>query len=215
MEELLKHKIFIMEKTRREALFTCAMSEFTKSGYKKASTNAIVSNAGISKGLLFHYFGTKNDLYIFLFKYANHIIMTEYYNRIDFATIDVFDRLKSMILLKLDLTDKYPAVFEFISSAYFEKDSVVSGRIAQDVTALYTDATHNIFDNIDRSMFKPSIDTQKAIDIMMFTLKGYSNAQISSKSTMDEYKKEYQRYISEVDGYLSVLRQAFYKEEHQ
>ena len=64
MEELRKHKIFTMEDTKRDALLTAAMSKFAKNGYKKTTTDEIILEAEISKGLLFHYFGTKKDLYI-------------------------------------------------------------------------------------------------------------------------------------------------------
>ena len=212
MEHLSDHKIFTMDAIRREALFISAMTEFAKNGYRKASTDAIVVGAGISKGLLFHYFGTKMDFYIYLFEYANSVIMAEYYNKVDMDTRDILARLRSMILLKLELTDKYPALFEFISSAYFEKDPVAAHRIDEDVTRLYTEARRNILDNIDRSLFKPDLDTPKAIDIIMFTLQGYSEAQVSQGKTMSDYEKEGQRYIREVDEYLAVLRQAFYKE---
>ena len=215
MENLRNHKIFVLEEVRREALFTAAMAEFANNGYKKASTDAIVDRAGISKGLLFHYFGTKRDFYVFLFEYANRVIMTEYYDKINMETTDILSRLKSMILLKLELTDKYPTVFEFISSAYYEKDPGVSGLVSKDVAELYTDASRNLLENIDCSLFKPNINIQRAIDIILFTLRGYSEAQTSPERTMADYKKEHQRYVREVDEYLVVLRQAFYKGEQE
>ncbi|MBC7338085.1 MAG: helix-turn-helix transcriptional regulator, partial [Clostridia bacterium] len=49
---------------RREKLLEAAIREFAEKGYGGASTNAIVREAGISKGLLFHYFGSKKDLFL-------------------------------------------------------------------------------------------------------------------------------------------------------
>ncbi|MEY8001337.1 TetR/AcrR family transcriptional regulator, partial [Clostridium sp. Mt-5] len=48
-----------MEDTKRDALLTVAMSKFANNGYKKTTTDEIILEAEISKGLLFHYFGTK------------------------------------------------------------------------------------------------------------------------------------------------------------
>ena len=41
-----------------------AREEFARVGYRSASTNRVVSAAGVSKGLLFSYFGTKQELYL-------------------------------------------------------------------------------------------------------------------------------------------------------
>lgn len=53
------------EKTKitREKILTAAMNEFGSRGYYAASINA-VCNAGINKGLIYHNFKTKDDLYL-------------------------------------------------------------------------------------------------------------------------------------------------------
>src|SRR5471030_409846 len=115
-----------MESTKRDLLLTVAMSKFAKNGYKKTTTDEIVSEAEISKGLLFHYFGTKKDLYIFLFEYANTTIMQDFYEQIDMKERDILERLRNMFLLKLELTNKYPAIFDFVAAAFYEQDSAVA-----------------------------------------------------------------------------------------
>ncbi len=50
-----------VETEKRQRIINAAIDEFMK-GYCKANTDIIVNNAGISKGLLFHYFGTKKKL---------------------------------------------------------------------------------------------------------------------------------------------------------
>lgn len=212
MEELTKHKIFTMEQIKRDTLFTVAMSKFAKNGYKKTSTDEIISEAEISKGLLFHYFGTKKDLYIFLFEYASTTIMQDFYMQIDRSERDILKRLRNMFLLKLELTNKYPAIFDFVGSAYFEKDPAVAAKVNKYSEQLYFDAQKEILKDIDSSLFKENFDIQKAIDIIIFTLRGYSEAQVSSEKHIEDYRKEHERYIRDIDEYIEVLRTAFYKE---
>lgn len=47
-----------------------ALIEFSKEGYAMASTNRIVKKAGVSKGSLFNYFGSKEELYLLLMSEA-------------------------------------------------------------------------------------------------------------------------------------------------
>jgi len=212
VEELIKHKIFTMENTKRDLLLTVAMRKFAKNGYKKTTTDEIISQAEISKGLLFHYFGTKKDLYIFLFEYANTTIMHDFYEQIDMKERDILKRLRNMFLLKLELTNKYPAIFDFVASAFYEKDSAVATQINKYTHQLYFDVQKEMFKDIDLSLFKGDFDVQKAIDIIIFTLRGYSEAQASPEKHIEDYSKEHGQYIRDIDEYISVLRTVFYKE---
>ena len=202
-----------MEATKRDTLFTVAMSKFAKSGYKKTTTDEIIMAAEISKGLLFHYFGTKKDLYIFLFEYANLIIMEDFHAQINMKERDILERLRNMFLLKLELTNKYPAIFDFVASAFYEKDPVVATKINEYTNRLYVDVQNEMFKDIDSSLFKANLDVQKAINIIIYTLRGYSEAQASPEKRVDDYSKEHKRYIREIDEYITMLRTAFYKEE--
>ncbi|QHQ61591.1 TetR family transcriptional regulator [Anaerocolumna sedimenticola] len=212
MEDLAKHKIFTMEETKREALLAAAMSKFAKNGYKKTTTDEIIAEAEISKGLLFHYFGTKKDLYVFLFKYAYKIIMDDYYAQLDLKQRDVLKRLREMFLLKLKLTNKYPAILDFAASAYYEKDPAVSTEMNEYSNLLYFDARKELFKDIDYSLFKPGADIEKTLNVIVFTLRGYSESQASPEKRSNDYSKEQERYIKEIDEYIAVLRYAFYKE---
>ncbi len=213
MKDLSKHKIFTMEETKRDTLLTAAMSQFAKNGYKKATTDEIILEAGISKGLLFHYFGTKKDLYIFLFEYAGAIIMREYYAKIDMEQSDILERLRKVFLIKFELVNKYPSIFDFVASGYFEKDPAVASKINEYTNLLYFDARKEILKGIDLSLFKADIDTDKAVNIIIFTLRGYSESQTLPEKRIEDYSKEQERYISEIDGYIKMLRTAFYEEK--
>ena len=48
----------------REKIIRAAFKEFGEHGYEGASTNQICLAAGISKGLLYHYFGSKEKLFL-------------------------------------------------------------------------------------------------------------------------------------------------------
>lgn len=70
-----KIKIFMFEKRykeaferasdeRKEKILEVGINEFASKGYEKANINIIAKNAGISIGLMYKYFSTKEDLFI-------------------------------------------------------------------------------------------------------------------------------------------------------
>jgi len=83
----------------KEKIINVALEEFALNGYKAASTNAICKNAKVSKGLLYHYYESKEVLYL---NVLQHVI----------------DQFKGHITIDIDENDKKGT--EHISE-YFNK----------------------------------------------------------------------------------------------
>jgi AcrR family transcriptional regulator len=49
---------------RREQILACAMKLFGERPYAAVSTTELAAQAGVARGLINHYFGTKRDLYL-------------------------------------------------------------------------------------------------------------------------------------------------------
>ena len=70
-------KFFDVKKEKQDAIINACLKVFAENGYKKASTDVIVKTAGISKGLLFHYFESKKGAYEFIYDYSVKYMMLE------------------------------------------------------------------------------------------------------------------------------------------
>ena len=55
----MNEKFFDLKKEKQDRMINAALKAFALSGYRHASTDDIVREAAISKGLLFHYFESK------------------------------------------------------------------------------------------------------------------------------------------------------------
>ena len=55
---------------KREFILLTGMKEFSQKSYKDVSTDCITKMCGISKGILFHYFGSKKDFYFYCLEKA-------------------------------------------------------------------------------------------------------------------------------------------------
>jgi len=209
-EELEAHKIMAMEPEKRERVINAAMREFSK-GYKSACTDTIVKEAGISKGLLFHYFGTKDGLYNFILKNACEMIYNEYLVLIDIEQMDLIEKVWQMTLLKMDLSYKHPALFDFLAKAYSELQENPNDEFAVYFNKTRSIAVEKALADIDTSLFKDGIDAKKAANIILWTLNGYSTSQLVTDMRMEDYQKEYDRYLKELKEYIDILRKTLYK----
>lgn len=57
-----------LSEEKQELILKVCIEEFAKNGYDHTSTDVLTSKAGISKGILFHYFKSKKNLYLYIVK---------------------------------------------------------------------------------------------------------------------------------------------------
>ena len=196
--------------SKRTAILNAAMDEFTN-GYEKASTDAIVKSAGVSKGLLFHYFGSKKELFLYAYEYAMQTVIAEFYDLINLNNRDILDRLKQILLLKMDLMHKHPKIFDFISRASFPDHEEVTENIKAFQNKLMNEVTPQVFYDIDRSLFREDIDVDTAISVIVFTMRNYALDEANPAKSTTDYCADYDRYLQDLERYIKLFRTSFYK----
>jgi AcrR family transcriptional regulator len=202
-------KFLKLEPEKRERILNAAISEFAQKGFKNASTNEIVKEAEISKGLIFHYFKNKKQLYLFLYDYLIEILKEEYFQALWLDEKDFLKKMRMASLTKLELFRKYPLIFKFFLTAYSETDIEVRNEIADRNQKLIELNIPRVYDNIDLSNVKDGIDHQKAINLIIWSLEGYANSKVAEFKTMGE--KEFSDMVIELTTYLEILKQCFFK----
>jgi len=202
-------KFMNLEPEKRERILNAAINEFAKKGFKNASTNEIVKEAGISKGLIFHYFKNKKQLYLFLYDYLMEIMEEEYFNKPWLDEKDFLEKMRMASLTKLELFRKYPLIFKFFLTAYSETDDEVRNELADRNQKVMESNLPRVYDNIDLSNVRDGVDPQKAINLIIWALEGYANSKIPEFKTMGE--NEFSDMVTELASYLEILKQCFFK----
>lgn len=64
---------------KKNRIIKSALKEFAVKGYEEASTNNIVKEAGISKGMIFHYFENKKNLYLYILDYCAELYFQKHF----------------------------------------------------------------------------------------------------------------------------------------
>jgi AcrR family transcriptional regulator len=113
-------------------IISACLVEFSKYGYEKANTNRISELAGVSKGLIFHYFGSKQSLYL---KAVEKCVLdlTSLFENIAVTDPSFNDLLAYYIRLKINFFRDNPMHFKIISDAFFSPPP----GLKEDISALY------------------------------------------------------------------------------
>ncbi|CAM3827823.1 TetR/AcrR family transcriptional regulator [Mesobacillus zeae] len=204
-------KFFSIDSEKQERIIGAAVKEFALKGYEKASTNVIVKEAGIAKGLLFHYFNNKKDLYLFLYDRFSDILIAEFYGKIDWEETDLLRKLRQVTLLKFELMKKHPALFDFLRVAYEEKAADIRPSLEERNQGMTAEAYGCLFEHIDPSLFKEGIDMMAAVNMTVWTMEGLGQTlQVKMKDVSVE-EIDQAAVLKEMDVYLELLRFAMYK----
>lgn len=103
-----------LEEDKRNEIVAGCLAEFANHGYTNASTNRIVSNIGISKGSLFQYFSSKEDLYYYLVEYASNKILQELKKNITEYPPGLFERIKLLSMQEMEMFREHPLYYRFL-----------------------------------------------------------------------------------------------------
>lgn len=193
---------------KKQKIIDAAIEEFALNGYRNGSTNEIVKKAGISKGILFHYFENKKNLYLYILDYSIDYY-SEFFNDYirDIDKDDIFEIIKDINLKKLELFSDSPIMYEFITKAFVSYPEELEEDIKKRYLEVFNESFGKIISKLNMNKFREGIDKSKALEVIMFTLDGLTNKYIK------EYKRKEDKIIGDVnelmnifDEYLEILK---------
>ena len=205
----LNPKFFRLPPERQDLIRNSAMLEFGDNTFKKTSADSIAKRAGVSKGLLFHYFKDKRELYLYLFHYALEVCIKKYMMiTYDFGETDFFLALEMGQKVKMDMVRRCPGLFRFVMRAYYERDSLLSPHLRKGLNSLLESTSRDFLARMDLYKFKEDIDPWEVIRLLTLTAEGMMAR--TGADTAEEIETLFQEYKK----YADMLKRQFYKEEY-
>ena len=198
-----------MEEEKRLNLINSAMKEFGSNSYEKASTNMIVKEAGISKGLLYHYFDSKEALYDYLIVFTINSMGKAIVDSVEWDDGDLINRMQRVVEIKLGILEQYPYMLDFGKIMYDPKSLEEMKKLVEKyLPEIYFKVYSH---NIDYSLFKDGIDVARVAKMVQFFLDGFSEELLKKYKTSISSTQEFKDEIAELTIYLDMYKEAFYK----
>ena len=193
-------KFFDLKKEKQDRMINAALKVFALHGYRHASTDDIVREASVSKGLLFHYFESKLGVYTFIYDYSVRYMTLELRSTIDQKERDLFEVMKQIECAKMHAMRAYPYMQQFLNQSMWEDVSEALVAIEERKNALL-DTYEVIYNQVDFSLLPAGADGQKIRKMMEFTVKGLMAERFQSASFQPEMLYE------ETAGYFNMMKQ--------
>lgn len=190
-------KFFDLKKEKQDRMINAALKVFALQGYRHASTDDIVREAGISKGLLFHYFGSKIGVYTFVYDYSVRYMKLEL-SSVPSAESDLFAVVRQVEFARTRAMKGYPYMQQFLNRSMSEDVSEALLAIEEkrdNLQAFY----ESLYSRIDYTGFPPKVDGNKLLNMIDYTIKGLMTERFLDASFHPEM------LYDEICDYLTML----------
>lgn len=206
-------KFLNLEAEKRERIFNVAIDEFAKKGYRNASTNEIVKNAGISKGSLFHYFGSKKELLLSVYDYTIDHLRDEIYRILSNLGPDIIGRLREISLSKIELFRRNPGMYDFMMRIMSDDSPEIEQQLQSRNKSLMDEGYKRLFENLDTDVYKDGLDQKRVTEMIIWVIDGFGNRALEKLRNDPAYRAGFDmdNMMAELDTYLKLLKKVFYQ----
>lgn len=200
---------------KKEKLLRALYKEYANNGYKNASTNVIVKEAGISKGSLFNYVGNKTEQYCYLIEDALHMFQDKLSNYMNEGQVpeDYFDRLLYRSNMKIRLSLEYPLEYKLLFDAYLEDSEEIKAFMASQYAVFSKMTLAQGKDVLDPQVLKNPQDRDKVVEMVFHLIAGYSEnfLRTHQKIQKEDVADILRKMTTDLQTYFDVIKKGFFK----
>jgi len=200
----MNSKFFDLKKEKQDRMINAALKVFAIQGYRHGSTDDIVREAAVSKGLLFHYFDSKLGVYHFVYDYSVRYMNLEMRSTVNPREKDLFEVMKQMECARMHAMRGYPYMQQFLNRSMSE-DSYEALLSIEEKRNSLEETCAAAAGQIDYSVLPAGVDGEKLRKMLDFTIKGLMTERFQDASFQPEMLYE------EICDYLDMMRRIVYR----
>lgn len=194
----MNEKFFDLKKEKQDRMINAALKVFAENGFRRASTDEMVKEAGISKGLLFHYFVSKAGLYGFVYDYSVKYIMMEMTSSVNSMETDYFKLCRQIQRARAEAMKNFPYMQMFLLRAARE-DAQEAVEATRESAETLLEAYDNIYNRVE---FKEAagVSWERIAKIVEYTLNGLLSDMVQETGFKpDAWYQEAVSYLQELE----------------
>ena len=203
-------RFFELSADKQWLIINAAIDEFARCGYTNASTNRIVAACGISKGSLFKYFDSKEELYFFLLDTVMGEMLRDMESGLGALSTELFQRIIDYSCLEIAWYIQNPVKGRLVIGAAAETDSAIQRKTAERYGITGDNIYYSLLDGIDESALGQS--KEKTADMLKWVLEGFNRQFLAradiGTAPLEQLREEYLRELSEC---IKILKKGFLK----
>jgi AcrR family transcriptional regulator len=196
---------------KRARIIAACVKEFGEKGYEGSALDRIVAEAGISKGGLYEYIESKEDLFLFIVGLTYDELYDYLEQRIRKDAIalpqDIVKRMRIVAEIAVDFYIHHPHYIEIIVGTNHLPDAA----LAEKVRSLFLGRFLRLFGNADFSRIP--FDRDRVLELLTWLLLKTRYDFLVEFRTTEDRDSVRRRYLEKWNFYVSVLQNGLYGKE--
>ena len=189
------------------------MAEFATHGFKNASTNNIVKKLGIPKGSLFYWFGSKDNLYLFLVDISVKRFVEELAGATQKWPNEILARLRIIIESSFAFLEKNPDYFRlFISFMDGEAQHLLGPYLGEHWNEGLS-VWQSWYTGVDTSDFRST--PAEVQQLLMWVIAGIKVEMYALIDRNDPIQSSRPFFMEKLDMMIRLLARAIYQHPEQ
>jgi AcrR family transcriptional regulator len=197
----------------QQRILDACIDEFSRRPYRQASTNAIVKRAGIPKGTLFYFFGSKRGLFLYIFDQALKRYLDFHFSRAGNLPADLFERLFAISRIRMEFMLAEPRLYRLFFNALIEMPEEIRQEFQGRFTDYAIQSRKLLMEGMDRSHLREGVDIERAVEIIQLVSEGMlSRFSEKIKSMGPEQSLAFVEELeTQFKGYFDMIKSGVYR----
>lgn len=197
-----------------ERIIQAALKQFAKQGYQRANTEDIAIAAGVSKGLIFHYFGNKQKLYERTISYVIDCLNEQSKELFEKEYADLVEVVVVSTQHKLNLERTFPDYIHLLIASYAQKKMLpdkVQVKLDHYMAENMAIAQQLLTKIINKLPLKKNISRE---DVVRLVLGVFNQIYLESLTFLEENQQvteihQMQFLVERSQSYMNILQAGF------
>jgi len=192
-------------------ILDAAAAQVSAVGFAAASTNAIAAAAGVAKGLVFHHFGSKDDLLLAVYERALARTVAALDAPDEPLPDDLFERLHALTIRKIRAFQADPDGYRILIAAA-DAPEPLRARLSARADALRGEHGPRLLAGIDPSPLRPGITIGDALETLSLLGDGLERRLIPELAALpDRGASQLDAITRRVWAHFARLRDGLYR----
>jgi TetR/AcrR family transcriptional regulator len=199
----------VLQENKQKKILQICLEEFARHGYESASTNSMARKAGIAKGSLFQYFGSKESLYFYVLDYAAQQLFEAMREPLNSMPDDIIERVVYIARLEFLHHLENPLCFQLFCRAQEDDTSPEHHKVIQKYGELAENTAQAMLAGAGKEHLL--FDESVTVNAVLWLLKGFNESFVKTLGEITDPGEIEARYMKELEVYLEVLKKGIYK----
>lgn len=199
---------------KQQKIIDASIDEFGQYGYDLASTNRIVEQAGISKGVLFKYFTNKETLFMYISELAAEKVTDALQIGEGDMPDDFFESIKLVAIKEARFYRAHPKIFALFERMAKHPDHPVYQKVLQKYAEKSAHIVGQLVLSLSKSNLRPGISGEQAMTLVTWVADGIKRKfrpGIQDNPAESDIEKLEDEIMNDLDAYFELLKYGIYK----